>query len=99
MQSIRRVDPISAMKVSAVLYAAIGLFIGLIISLVSMAGFMAAASQDMPGAFRLFFGVAAIIVAPIFYAVVGAIGGLVMAAVYNLVAQFTGGIQIELGQP
>src|SRR5262245_17268212 len=67
MQSIRRVDPVSAMKVSAVLYAFIGLFIGLIISLISVAGFMATASQDMPGAFRFVFGVAAIIVAPIFY--------------------------------
>jgi hypothetical protein len=26
----------------------------------------------------------------------GVIGGLIMAAVYNLVAKFTGGIQIEL---
>jgi hypothetical protein len=51
----------------------------------------------MPGAFRFVFGVAAIVVAPIFYGIIGAIGGLVGAAIYNLVAQFTGGIQIELG--
>jgi hypothetical protein len=97
MQSIRRVDPVSAMKVSAVIYAFIGLFIGVIISLISMAGFMAAASQDMPGAFRFFFGFAAVLVAPVFYGIIGAIGGLVVSAIYNLVAQFTGGIQIELG--
>src|SRR5262245_30847038 len=97
MQSIRRVDPVSAMKVSAVLYGFIGLIMGVIISLISLAGFMASASQDMPGSFRFFFGVAAVIVAPIFYGIIGAIGGLVGAAIYNLVAQFTGGIQIELG--
>lgn len=97
MQSIRRVDPVSAMKVCAVLYAAIGLFIGAIISLIGMAGFMARAGQDLPGAFGFLFGAAAIIIAPVFYGIIGAIGGLVMAALYNLVAQFTGGIQIELG--
>jgi hypothetical protein len=33
---------------------------------------------------------------PIFYGVMGFIGGVVMAAMYNLVASFTGGIKMEL---
>ena len=96
MQSIRRIDPVSAMKVCAVLYAVIGLIIGAILSLVSMVGIMAAASQNLPRAFGLIFGAAAIVIAPIFYGVIGAIGGLITAAVYNLIARFTGGLQIEL---
>lgn len=98
MQSIRRVDPFSAMKVLGVLYAVIGLFVGAIFSLVSMAGFMAAAAGgEDSGAFAFIFGAAAIIVAPIFYGILGAVGGLIMAAIYNVIAKVTGGIQIELG--
>ena len=97
MQSIQRVDPISAMKVCAVLYAVLGLIIGVFISLLSMVGFMAAASESSSGAFGFIFGAAAIVVLPIFYGVLGAIGGLISAALYNVVARFTGGLQIELG--
>ena len=97
MQSIQRVDPISAMKVCAVLYAAIGLVAGAIFSLIGMAGLMSRANPDLPAAFGLIFGAAAIIVLPICYAFIGAIGGLIMSAIYNLVARYTGGIQIQLG--
>jgi hypothetical protein len=97
MQSIQRVDPISAMKVFAVLYAVIGLVAGAFFSLLGMAGMMTQASQDLPAGFGLIFGAAAIIVLPIVYAILGAIGGLIMAAIYNLVARYTGGIQIQLG--
>ena len=97
MQSIQRVDPISAMKVCAVLYAVIGLVAGAIFSLVGMAGLMARSNPELPAAFGLIFGAAAIIILPICYAIFGAIGGLIMAAIYNLVARYTGGIQIQLG--
>jgi len=93
-QSIRRIDPISAMKVAAVLYAVIGLVIGAVVSLVSMLGFMATSGNGR--AFGLLFGAAAIIIAPIFYAVIGAIGAAIMALVYNVVAGLTGGLKIEL---
>jgi hypothetical protein len=101
-QSIRRIDPVSAMKVLAVLYAVIGLIVGAIFSIVGMIGFGAGAASNpdfpVPGAFGLLFGVAAIVILPVMYAILGAIGGLIMAFMYNLVAQFTGGLQIELSQ-
>src|SRR5262245_58524154 len=97
-QSVRRVDPFSVMKVCGVLYALLGLFIGMIFSLFSMVGLLAASgSSDAPAIFGFLFGAAAIVLAPVFYGILGAIGGLIMAALYNVIAKFTGGIQVELG--
>ena len=97
---IRRVDVSSAAKVAAVLYGAIGLAAGLIIACISLvgAGFMtqAAKESEVPAAFGAFLGVGAIIVAPIFYGVLGAIVGAVSAAVYNLAAGMIGGLQIDV---
>ena len=98
MQTIRRVDPISAMKVLAVLQAAVGLCIGAVISLFSVLGFMAASAVDNGGGgFGFLFGTAAIVIFPIFYGIIGAIGGLIMSVIYNVIAKVTGGLQVELG--
>ena len=48
------------------------------------------------GAVSIGFGAAAIVVLPIFYGVIGAIGGLVTAFLYNLVAGVVGGIEIDV---
>jgi hypothetical protein len=40
-------------------------------------------------------GFAMVIFLPIFYAIFGFIGGIISAAVYNLVASFTGGLEFE----
>ena len=45
---------------------------------------------------RLGFGVIFIIFLPVLYAAVGFIVGIIAAAVYNLVASWTGGLQFEL---
>ena len=40
-------------------------------------------------------GIAAVIVMPIIYGVLGFIGGIISAAMYNLIAGFVGGIEME----
>jgi hypothetical protein len=40
--------------------------------------------------------VGAIVIAPVFYGVLGAIGGLIMAFLYNIVARMAGGIEVQL---
>jgi len=85
------------MKVFAILYTVIGLLAGLFFSLISMAGFLASSGQNAPGTFGFLFGAAAIVILPIVYAVIGAVGGAILAMIYNLVARFTGGISVELG--
>jgi len=43
-------------------------------------------------------GVAAVIVLPLFYGLLGFIGGIITAALFNLVASMVGGVEIELSQ-
>ncbi|MEZ5319597.1 MAG: hypothetical protein R2752_19510 [Vicinamibacterales bacterium] len=98
---IKRVSPISAAKVAAVLYALMGLIIGGLFSLIAMFGGFAAGMSGDEGAAAapfvgMFFGVGAIIILPIFYGVCGAIVVAIGAALYNVVAGMVGGIEIDV---
>ncbi|MDF1545421.1 MAG: hypothetical protein P1R58_09995 [bacterium] len=79
---------------SGAIYAVVGLIFGGIISLIAALGFAVGGSSNEGEMFGLIFGVGAVIFAPIVYGVMGFIGGLIMGAVYNLVASFTGGIEM-----
>ena len=102
--TIRRVNVASAAKIGGTLYAILGLIFGVIVALISMAGagFAAAAQNDpemprmMASMIGAMFGVGAIVVLPIFYGVMGLIGGAVLAAIYNLVAGFAGGLVVDV---
>jgi hypothetical protein len=95
MATVKRIGPGSAFKVGAALYAFMGLFIGLIFALVSMVGgALMPASQT--GAFRMFFGAGAIIFLPIFYGVIGGIFAALGALIYNLVAGWFGGLEVDI---
>jgi len=91
---ITKVGVLSVAKVGAVLYAGIGLVIGALFSLIGMAGFGAWPGDG--GAFvGMFFGVGAIVILPIFYGVLGFVFTLIAAALFNVAAGLTGGIEIE----
>ena len=92
-RTLKRVAPLSAGKVLALLYGAMGLIflpIFLIIALVSSNA--PNAQRGLPAIMGLGFALAA----PIIYAVMGFIGGVVSAAIYNLVAKMVGGIEVEV---
>ncbi len=96
---IRRIGVMSAAKITGALYAALGLIAGCILATFSMmsAGFMAnAGNSDVPSWIAPIFGIGAIVIAPIFYGVMGLIGGAVAAAIYNLVAGVAGGLDLEV---
>lgn len=95
-QQISRIGVLSLAKMMGVLYAFLGLVIGGFISLFSMLGASIAASQNEGSPLGFLFGVAAIVVAPIFYGCLGFIGGLIMAPIYNVAAKIAGGIEVEL---
>jgi hypothetical protein len=95
MATVRRIGPGSAFKVGLVLYGIMGLLIGIIFAAVSMLG-GALAPPAETGMFRMFFGAGAIVVLPICYGVIGGISGALGAVIYNLVAGWVGGLEVDI---
>jgi hypothetical protein len=95
---VTRIRPLSLAKVTTAVYAAIGLFIGVIFAGISLVGAaIGLASQAGPEPwFGALFGVGAIVAAPIFYGLLGFLGGLFTAFVYNLAARALGGVEFEV---
>ena len=85
---IKRVNPTSAAKICGIIYAAIGLIAGAFMALISLVG----GGGGLLGG----FGVAAIVVLPILYGVIGFIATFIGALVYNAAAGSVGGMQIDV---
>ena len=92
---IKRVEPVSCAKITGMLYAVLGLLIGGVVSLIAMVGGFAAEASAAEGVSAM-IGVAAIIVFPIFYGVLGFVATLIAAWCYNLAAEVVGGIEIQV---
>ena len=102
-QALRSVGAVSCAKVFAVMYGFVGIFIGAVFSLVFLVTGMAAGSSELQGGpqsgvLGLILGVGSIVFFPICYALLGAIGGLIMAGFYNFIPKYTGGIELEIGE-
>jgi len=102
MAVLARISPSSAAKVGLISYAIIGLLIGVLVALISlMAGGIAShlgqnAPPGLSAAVGMGGGLAAIIVMPIIYGIIGAIAFGLSALIYNVVAGWVGGIEIDL---
>ena len=97
MRKIKKFEPVSVMRVSAVCYAVLGLLEGAIFAAVfSFVPFAGPDTGRMPRFMGPLFGVGALIGFPILFAVMGAIFGGLGAVVYNLTARFVGGIEVEV---
>ena len=92
---VNRVGPVSCGKVAAVLYGMLGLVVGTLISLGSMAGGLASESMMATG-IGAAIGVAAIVVLPVVYACLGFVAALLGAWLYNAAASVIGGIEIDI---
>ncbi len=88
---IRRLGPLSCAKVVGLVYLILGLVFGACLSLISMLGFAGGTNSVLQG----MFGVAAIVVLPIFYGLLGFLGTLIMTSLFNLVVGITGGIEVD----
>ena len=96
---IKRIAPLQAGKILGVLYGCMGLIFLPFIALAGVAGAFAQHAQStaaVPAALTagLLFVVA--IFMPIAYAVMGFVIGIVGAAIYNLIARWIGGFEIEV---
>jgi hypothetical protein len=99
---VKRIAPLSLGKILGLLYAIIGIVAGLFFAILGSAmgaiGALAEPGQSEglgPFAAMTGMGLVSIVVFPIFYGVLGFIGGLIVAALYNLFAGMVGGIEIE----
>ena len=92
---VKHVAPVSVAKVAGIVYALLGLCFGVFFSLIGMAGAFAFDRTQAPFA-GLLFGAGAVIVLPIFYGLLGFIFSFIGAALYNLVAGWVGGVEVEM---
>jgi hypothetical protein len=98
---IRRFGVWSVARLSGAVYGGIGLLIGIIVALLSLVAAGAASAfrtADTP--FSSFmpslFGIGAIIFLPIMYGVLGLIAGALTAWLYNLFAEWVGGVEMDV---
>lgn len=85
---LKRVAPLRLGTILAILYGALGLIAAPVFLIAGLAGGM----HDLGG---LLVGVAGAVFVPIGYGLVGFLSGLVVAAIYNFVVRWTGGVQFE----
>ena len=98
---IKRVGVFSCAKMYAITLAAVGLLIGIIYGVIFMVlggAMLAGGGRDtgMAGGSTIVIGLVMIIVIPVFYGILGFIGGLVGGTVYNIASGIVGGIEMEL---
>jgi hypothetical protein len=97
---IRRIGVVSLAKIMGVLYAGIGLLIGICFALFSLLGggaMMASGAEGGAGGAGMMMGmgIGAAIIFPILYGLLGFIGGLISGWLFNLAAGFVGGLELE----
>jgi hypothetical protein len=89
-KQLTNISPLRAGIVLGVLYGLLGLIFVPFFLLLALFG------AKSGGPFAAFGGVFFAVLFPVIYAVAGFIGGIIAAAVYNLVAKWTGGLEFEV---
>jgi hypothetical protein len=94
IQYINKVGVFSFGKILAAIYGIIGLIVGAFMSLLTLAtGIrMGGAGFDV----GLMSGFGAMITIPIIYAMIGYVGGVILAVVFNGVTGLVGGLEIDI---
>jgi hypothetical protein len=95
---VKSVGLFSLAKIMGIIYAFFGFIAGLFFSFFALIGaFLGANFADSPEPLvGLIFGVGSVVFFPILYGVLGFIGGIVIAGIYNLTAKWVGGLEVEL---
>ena len=89
MKKLKSVGVLSVGKLSAALYAILGLVFGAMLALLSL---IIPADVGFPR----FLGFGAIILFPLLYGGMGFMFGLLAAFLYNISAKYTGGIEMKI---
>ena len=98
---LKRIAPLQAGKMLAALYGGLSLiFIPFFLVFMAIAGAAAkSAGGTSPFAVILGMGVGFIVVLPLMYAAMGFLAGIIGAFIYNLLAGWIGGFELEFSQP
>jgi len=95
MSVLKRVSPVFVFLKQLTAYEIVGLIVGMFCSLIAVTGARFAAHAHMPIVSRV--GVFAVILCPIFYGIIGGIGAVIAAGIYNLTADWVGGLEVDIG--
>jgi hypothetical protein len=93
---VRSIGVWSAARLYGAISAAIGLILGCILALASMLGATMGGSEEGPAWVMGALGMGAIIIMPIFYGLMGIVGGAIGALLYNLFASVVGGVEVDV---
>lgn len=91
MQKLNKIGVLSLAKINAVIGAILGLIWGIFAAILGTTIAVLGGLGALAG-----LGLWSIIVFPIIYALVGFVGGAIGAFLYNLVAGWIGGVEVEL---
>ena len=73
---LKAIGPVSSAKVLGLFYAAIGLVAGVVVACIALAGAaLGRGGEDVSPFLGSMFGVAAIVLLPVLYGVLGSLGG------------------------
>ena len=95
MAVVKRVGPASAFKLGLLVYAVLGLMVGVFFSLIALAGAPFARNAHIPFTGAL-LALLAVVLFPIFYGITGGIFAAISALIYNLVSGWVGGLEVEI---
>jgi hypothetical protein len=93
MHIIKSVGVLSVAKITGLMYACMGLLFAPLFLLI---GVLAAAAGQRNNPLAGIFSVGIALLLPLFYGVMGFVGGLAGAFFYNLLARWVGGFELEL---
>jgi len=91
---LKKIGVLSLAKIYTILMAIIGLVIGIVYAII---GLVISATTTEPG-IGAGIGLVGIIITPVVYAIIGFISGAVGAWLYNLIARWIGGVELEFGK-
>lgn len=95
---VKRIGAMSLARITGIIYAGLGLVIGAVFAMFSVFGGAVGvlAGYDVGPFLGIFLGAGAIVTFPIMYGFFGFAGGLLVAFLYNLVAERMGGLQLDV---
>ena len=94
MAVVQRIGPVSALKVGFVVYAFLGLIVGLLCSIIAFAGIPFGLHAYMP--LKGILGFLPLILCPLLYGIIGGIITVLSALIYNLASGWVGGLEVDI---